>query len=191
MWDGTLDPVPRYWNPSDSRPRDSLFRRRLTPVLSGCLVSPVLPVQTASNSKHCLATWHRKSPWAVLANRRRLAGRLCFLPPPTVRSSPASSCLLMVESPKYERRQAISYGAIKATHADFRYQPIAEPEELGNRGRIRCASGRFSEAPAYGEQISSLPGTIRIAPFISFSTCYPERTPEPSTVRVAVRSSWR
>jgi hypothetical protein len=23
-------------------------------------------------------------------------------------------------------------GAIKATHPDFRYQPIAEPEELGN-----------------------------------------------------------
>src|SRR5216684_5223527 len=26
-------------------------------------------------------------------------------------------------------------GAIKATHPDFRYQPIAEPEELGNAGR--------------------------------------------------------
>ena len=26
-------------------------------------------------------------------------------------------------------------GAIKATHPDFRYQPIAEPEELGNGGR--------------------------------------------------------
>jgi hypothetical protein len=26
-------------------------------------------------------------------------------------------------------------GAIKATHPDFRYQPIAEPKELGNAGR--------------------------------------------------------
>ena len=26
-------------------------------------------------------------------------------------------------------------GAIRATHPDFRYQPIAEPEELGNGGR--------------------------------------------------------
>src|SRR5262249_15694146 len=26
-------------------------------------------------------------------------------------------------------------GAIKATHPDFRYQPIAGPEELGNGGR--------------------------------------------------------
>jgi hypothetical protein len=40
-------------------------------------------------------------------------------------------------------------GAIKATHPDFQYQPIAEPEELGNVGRIRWVSGRPGEAPAY------------------------------------------
>jgi hypothetical protein len=40
-------------------------------------------------------------------------------------------------------------GAIRATHPDFRYQPIAEPEELGNGGRIRWVSGRLGEAPAY------------------------------------------
>jgi hypothetical protein len=40
-------------------------------------------------------------------------------------------------------------GAIKATHPDFQYQPIAEPEELGNAGRIRWVSGRPGEAPAY------------------------------------------
>jgi len=39
--------------------------------------------------------------------------------------------------------------AIRATHPDFRYQPIAEPEELGNAGRIRWVSGRPGEAPAY------------------------------------------
>ena len=39
--------------------------------------------------------------------------------------------------------------AIKATHRDFRYQPIGEPEELGNGGRIRWVSGRLGEAPAY------------------------------------------
>jgi hypothetical protein len=27
-------------------------------------------------------------------------------------------------------------GAIKATYPDFRYQPIAPPEELGNGGRL-------------------------------------------------------
>ena len=40
-------------------------------------------------------------------------------------------------------------GAIKATHPDFRYQPIAGPEELGKVGRIQWVSGRQGEAPAY------------------------------------------
>ena len=40
-------------------------------------------------------------------------------------------------------------GAIRATHPDFRYQPIAEPEEFGNGGRIQWVSGRPGEAPAY------------------------------------------
>ena len=40
-------------------------------------------------------------------------------------------------------------GAIKATHPDFQYQPIAEPEELENSGRIQWVSGRPGEAPAY------------------------------------------
>jgi hypothetical protein len=40
-------------------------------------------------------------------------------------------------------------GAIKATHPDFRYQPIAEPEELGNGGRVQWVSSRPGEAPAY------------------------------------------
>jgi SnoaL-like protein len=40
-------------------------------------------------------------------------------------------------------------GAIRATHHDFRYQPIAAPEELGNGGRVRWVSGRPGEPPAY------------------------------------------
>ena len=40
-------------------------------------------------------------------------------------------------------------GAIRATHPDFRYQLIAEPEELGNGGRVQWVSGRPGEAPAY------------------------------------------
>jgi hypothetical protein len=40
-------------------------------------------------------------------------------------------------------------GAIKATHPDFRYQPIAPPEESCNGGRIRWVSGRPGEAPTY------------------------------------------
>ena len=40
-------------------------------------------------------------------------------------------------------------GAVKATHPDFRYQPIAEPEEIGNGGRIQWVSGSPGEEPAY------------------------------------------
>jgi hypothetical protein len=40
-------------------------------------------------------------------------------------------------------------GAIRATHPDFQYQPIAAPEESGNGGRIQWVSGRPGEAPAY------------------------------------------
>ena len=40
-------------------------------------------------------------------------------------------------------------GVIRATHPDFQYAPIAEPEELHNAGRIRWVSGRPGEAPAY------------------------------------------
>ena len=40
-------------------------------------------------------------------------------------------------------------GVIKATHPDFRYQPIVPPEELGNGGRVQWVSGRPSEAPQY------------------------------------------
>jgi hypothetical protein len=51
----------------------------------------------------------------------------------------------------YRGRAAIDRvaGAIRATHPDFQYQPIAEPEELGNGGRIPWVSGRPGEAPAY------------------------------------------
>ena len=37
--------------------------------------------------------------------------------------------------------------AIRATHPDFRYQPIGEPEEAGNGGRVRWVEGRPGEAP--------------------------------------------
>lgn len=40
-------------------------------------------------------------------------------------------------------------GVIRATHPDFHYQSIAEPEELGDSGRIQWVSGRPGEAPAY------------------------------------------
>jgi len=40
-------------------------------------------------------------------------------------------------------------GAIRSTHPDFQYQPIAAPEELGNSGRLRWVAGRPGEPPTY------------------------------------------
>ena len=40
-------------------------------------------------------------------------------------------------------------GELRATHRDFRYQPIAEPEETGNGRRVRWVEGRRGEAPFY------------------------------------------
>jgi hypothetical protein len=40
-------------------------------------------------------------------------------------------------------------GALRSAHPNFRYQPIAEPEEVGNGGRIRWVAGRPGEAPTY------------------------------------------
>ncbi|WP_176592561.1 nuclear transport factor 2 family protein [Sphingobium sp. EM0848] len=40
-------------------------------------------------------------------------------------------------------------GVIKATHPDFEYQPLAEPEVTGDGGRVRWVSGVPGQAPAY------------------------------------------
>jgi hypothetical protein len=40
-------------------------------------------------------------------------------------------------------------GTVRVTHLDFRYQPIAEPQEVGDGGRVQWVEGRPGEAPAY------------------------------------------
>jgi SnoaL-like domain len=40
-------------------------------------------------------------------------------------------------------------GELRTTHSDFRYQPIAPPEEMGNAGRIQWVEGRPGVAPTY------------------------------------------
>ena len=39
-------------------------------------------------------------------------------------------------------------GALRATHSNFKYRPIAKPEEVGNAGRVKWMEGRPNEAPA-------------------------------------------
>jgi SnoaL-like domain len=40
-------------------------------------------------------------------------------------------------------------GVIKATHPDFRYQPLSPPEVIGEGGRVRWVSGSHDKPPAY------------------------------------------
>ena len=60
-------------------------------------------------------------------------------------------CVFYEPKGAYRGREEIHRiaGEIKATHPDFRYQTISEPEELGNGGRVPWVSGRPGEAPAY------------------------------------------
>src|SRR5262249_53951342 len=60
-------------------------------------------------------------------------------------------------------------GVIRATHPDFRYQPIAAPEELGNGGGVQWGSGRPDEAPAFPRTDFIIAPDGRIAaPYIFF-----------------------
>jgi hypothetical protein len=70
---------------------------------------------------------------------------------PSTRSSPKIAFSTTPTGASYRGRDEIDRiaGAIKGTHPDFRYQPIAEPEELGNGGRVQWVSGGPGEAPAY------------------------------------------
>src|SRR5229473_5862268 len=65
-------------------------------------------------------------------------------------------------------------GAIKATHPEFRYQPITEPAESGNGGLVRWVSAARVRRQLTPGPISSLRRTAGSPPFISFSTNYRE-----------------
>jgi len=40
-------------------------------------------------------------------------------------------------------------GTIRASHRGFQYQPTAEPQEVGNGGRVQWVEGHPGETPAY------------------------------------------
>ena len=82
-------------------------------------------------------------------------GRLAFsdAPTPTIARDEIFSedCVFYGPRGSYRGRDEIHRiaGVIKATHPDFRYQPIVPPEELGNGGRVQWVSGGPGEAPEY------------------------------------------
>ena len=75
-------------------------------------------------------------------------------------------------------------GAIKATRPDFRYQPISEPEELGNGGRVKWVAGRPARRRLTPELISSSPATAASQLSTSFSTSCPELDPAANDTRM-------
>jgi hypothetical protein len=65
-------------------------------------------------------------------------------------------------------------GELRVMHRDFRYQPIAEPEEVGNGGRVRWTEGRPGEAPAVAGTDFIITRDSRIAAIYFFLTSYPD-----------------
>jgi hypothetical protein len=60
-------------------------------------------------------------------------------------------------------------GVVRATHPDFRYLQIAEPEEVGTGGRVQWVEGRPGEAPVQAgtDFIIALDGRI-VAVYLFF-----------------------
>ena len=65
-------------------------------------------------------------------------------------------------------------GAIRASHPDFRYQPITAPEELGNGGRVQWVSGSPGDAPSYAGTDFIIARDGRIAALYLFFDKLPE-----------------
>jgi hypothetical protein len=65
-------------------------------------------------------------------------------------------------------------GEIRTTHHDFRYQPIAEPEDKGKGRRVSWVAGRPGGAPVYAGTDFIIARDGRIAALYLFSPSYPE-----------------
>src|SRR4029077_6578961 len=63
----------------------------------------------------------------------------------------ANDCVFYEPGGIHRGRDEIDRVAVelRAAHPDFRYQPIAPPEELGNGGRLQWVEGPPDEAPVY------------------------------------------
>lgn len=65
-------------------------------------------------------------------------------------------------------------GVIRGAHSDFRYQPLTDPEELSNAGRVKWVEGRHGEALAVAGTDFILARVGGFPLFISFLTSSPE-----------------
>jgi len=85
------------------------------------------------------------------------------------KSSPKIACST-IHRGVYRGRDEIDRiaGEVRATHLDFRYQPIAEPEEVGNGGRVKWQRAALARRRLTPVLISSLPGRRIAAVYLFF-----------------------
>src|SRR5262245_43836693 len=89
-------------------------------------------------------------------------------PVPIMSSCPHSLRFIAFRSRESPRITRTARLAVRASHPDFRYQPIVEPEELGKAGESNGYRAALVGRQLTPGLISSLPGTVGLLPFISF-----------------------
>jgi ketosteroid isomerase-like protein len=74
-------------------------------------------------------------------------------------------------------------GVVKATHPDFQYQPLSAPEEIGDGGRVRWASGTPGKPPEYAGTDFVVVREGKIAAIYMFFDTLPSATSEAPAAR--------
>ena len=93
------------------------------------------------------------------------------------------------EAPSRPRRNRPHRRRDQSDSPRFQYQPISEPEELGNGGRVKWVAGRPARRRPTPELISSSPATAASPLSTFFSTSCPEQ--DSATRRQRMEVGWQ
>jgi hypothetical protein len=114
-----------------------------------------LDIDTSCSQQHCVGWFLRRRTSITDAKDEGLG--ICDLPGAAELSKPLKPLLSHQDAVFYDPKGGVYRGRdeidriageLRVMHPDFRYQPIGEPEEVGNAGRVRWTEGRPAEAPA-------------------------------------------
>ena len=104
-------------------------------------------------------------------------------------------CELYVPPGKFVGREALDKfaGDLRATHPEFVYTPLGEPQALQNAaGRLAWSSGRRGEAPEYtGLDVIIVRGGKIAALFAFLDSMPPEVTRQPMTQALKLKPVFR